>query len=294
MDLNQYDRAVFLREPFSPSVVNRPIPELVSELLGMLEADDTSPSIRYTSLRELLRGRLNQVEPGALSADFINKMDSLLQLELKQKTIVAPTKILTLSQTNEDADLENAHLLSIWRGDITHLAVDAIVNAANRYMLGCFQPLHACIDNAIHSAAGPRLREDCATIMRIQGHLERTGTVKITRAYNLPSNFVLHTVGPIIPRGSEVHPSQARELASCYTSCLDLAHEVGNIRSVAFCAISTGVFGFPKREAASIALHSVDRWLSTHNHSFDRIIFNVFSLEDEKVYQDALHQKKGE
>lgn len=152
-------------------------------------------------------------------------------------------------------------------------------------MLGCFQPFHACIDNAIHSAAGPQLREDCNMIMSIQGESEATGGAKITRGYNLPSKFVLHTVGPIVPKGTELTEQQKTELASCYRSCLDLANEIAEIKTIAFCAISTGVFGFPKPKAAGIALRTVNEWLNTNsNHHFENIIFNVFSDEDYREY----------
>lgn len=146
----------------------------------------------------------------------------------------------------------------LWQGDITQLNADAIVNAANKYMLGCFQPLHACIDNAIHSAAGPQLREDCETIMSNQKESEMTGGAKITRGYNLPAKFDLHTVGPIVPKGTELTEKQKAELASCYQACLEVANEIGGIKTIAFCAISTGVFGFPKPDAANIAIKTVN------------------------------------
>jgi O-acetyl-ADP-ribose deacetylase (regulator of RNase III) len=172
----------------------------------------------------------------------------------------------------------------LWQGDITQINADAIVNAANKYMLGCFQPLHACIDNAIHSAAGPQLREDCDVIMSFQGELEETGGAKITRGYNLPAKFVVHTVGPIVPKGTELTEIQKAELASCYKSCLEVANEIGEIKTIAFCAISTGVFGFPKPEAAIIAVETINEWLNTHPNYFEKIIFNVFSEEDYKEY----------
>lgn len=179
----------------------------------------------------------------------------------------------------------------MWQGDITRLEIDAIVNAANNQMLGCFQPLHACIDNAIHSAAGPQLREDCYTIMRLQGAKEKTGTAKVTRAYNLLSKYVLHTVGPIVMRGTAVTDKQRFELVSSYTACLEVAKRVESIKTIAFCAISTGVFGFPKKEAAEIAVNTVMNWLQENPRSFEKIVFCVFSEEDYQIYYDVFQSK---
>ena len=178
----------------------------------------------------------------------------------------------------------------MWQGDITKLHTDAIVNAANKQMLGCFQPLHACIDNAIHSTSGPQLRDDCEIIMSTQGELEETGNAKITRAYNLPSRFVLHTVGPIVQSGTMLTEQQKDELASCYISCLEVANEIENIKTIAFCAISTGVFGFPKSEAAHIAVNTVNKWLTTYPNHIEKIIFNVFSEGDYQEYLKVFTQ----
>jgi O-acetyl-ADP-ribose deacetylase (regulator of RNase III) len=150
-------------------------------------------------------------------------------------------------------------------------------------MLGCFEPLHNCIDNVIHSAAGPLLREDCKTIMDIQGTRENTGDAKITRAYNLPSSYVLHTVGPIIT-GTDVSELHKEQLASCYKSCLSLAAQIKEIKSIAFPCISTGVFNFPQSLAAKIAVRTVNEWLENHSHSFTHVVFNVFLKEDYSCY----------
>jgi O-acetyl-ADP-ribose deacetylase (regulator of RNase III) len=183
--------------------------------------------------------------------------------------------------------------MKVWRGDITRLSVDAIVNAANSELLGCFRPGHACIDNAIHSAAGPRLRDDCARIIEIQGHPERTGDAKITRAYHLPSRFVLHTVGPIVA-GGRVQPQDERALESSYHSCLELAHSTPSLRTLAFCAISTGVFGYPKDRAAEVAVRTVSRWLREHPGVFDLVVFTVFSDDDEGAYERAVSTREGD
>ncbi|HEY3189044.1 MAG TPA: macro domain-containing protein, partial [Solirubrobacteraceae bacterium] len=178
-----------------------------------------------------------------------------------------------LSATHAGTGYPAAGATVLWRGDITRLGVDAIVNAANAQMLGCFVPFHACIDNAIHSAAGPRLREDCARVMDAQGHDEPTAVCKVTRAYNLPSRYVLHTVGPIV-RGPLAHEHES-QLADAYPACLEAAAEVG-ARSIAFCAISTGVFGYPKEPAARTALAAVAAWLDVHPSALDAVVFNVF------------------
>jgi O-acetyl-ADP-ribose deacetylase (regulator of RNase III) len=177
--------------------------------------------------------------------------------------------------------------MKVWRGDITRLSVDAIVNAANTSLLGCFHPGHGCIDNAIHSAAGPRLREDCARIIEIQGHPESSGDAKITRAYHLPSRFVLHTVGPIVA-GGRAHPDDEHMLVCSYWSCLELAAGTPSIRSLAFCAISTGVFGYPKDGAADVAVRTVSRWLRERPKTLGLIVFCVFSDADERAYDRVM------
>ena len=177
----------------------------------------------------------------------------------------------------------NEHVL-LWRGDITTLAVDAIVNAANSQMLGCWVPGHHCIDNAIHTYSGVQLRAECARLMEEQGAEEPTGMVKITPAYNLPCKRVIHTVGPIANGNpTDLHRAQ---LASCYTNCLGLAASEG-LASIAFCCISTGVFGFPQREAAQIAVRTVKEWLGSHDSEM-RVVFNVFSESDERIYRELL------
>ena len=176
----------------------------------------------------------------------------------------------------------------LWKGDITTLQVDAIVNAANEQLLGCFLPFHKCIDNAIHSAAGPRLREACYKLMRHQGHAEKTGGAKITPGYFLPAKYVLHTVGPIVG-WQQPTPLQEEQLAACYTNCLDVAAANGDIESIAFCCISTGVFGYPPELAVKVALRTVFSWLAANPHStVQKVIFNVFSDADYQIYQKEL------
>lgn len=177
----------------------------------------------------------------------------------------------------------NEHVL-LWRGDITTLATGAIVNAANSQMLGCWVPGHHCIDNAIHTYSGVQLRAECARLMEEQGAEEPTGMAKITPAYNLPCKHVIHTVGPIA-NGNPTDQHRA-QLASCYTNCLGLAASEG-LASIAFCCISTGVFGFPQRETAQIAVRTVKEWLGSHGSEM-RVVFNVFSKTDERIYRELL------
>lgn len=225
------------------------------------------------SQKKLLRSLFNLRMPGAASTAFLKLQDEYLKEEIRQKGI---TRLDDLSPVREN--------LYLWQGDITTLASDAIVNAANSAMLGCFYPCHGCIDNAIHTFAGIQLRLQCEKIMQAQGHEERTGEAKITPAYNLPSRYVLHTVGPIV-RG-RVTEREGRQLASCYRSCLSLSEERG-ISSIAFPCISTGEFRFPNREAAKIATETVAEY-RLRTHSRMKVIFNVFKNEDYDIYRELL------
>ena len=172
----------------------------------------------------------------------------------------------------------------LWQGDITTLKVDAIVNAANSALLGCFRPLHTCIDNIVHSRSGIQLRLFCYDMMSKQGHEEPAGQAKITPAFNLPSKYILHTVGPVI--GGAVRKQDCEALASCYRSCLELAVK-NNCQSIAFCCISTGEFYFPNEKAAEIAIQTVTSFLNTRKENI-RVIFNVFKDIDLHIYQNFL------
>lgn len=290
LPLNEYSSSIQLNYKYIPSMLYlNDKEEIVNELIRaiVLENDDLkNVEIPRDDVgkRNVLRGLLNVREPKPLDDEFLQRIDALLQTELKENGVVEVEQLKTVSSLVPNNPFHHSDKFILWQGDITQLKADVIVNAANKYMLGCFQPLHACIDNAIHSAAGPQLRDDCHTIMSIQGDLEETGGAKITRGYNLPAKFVLHTVGPIVPKGAKLIEEQKAELASCYNACLDLANEIDDIKTIAFCAISTGVFGFPKPEAASIAVRTVDEWLTTHPNHFEKIIFNVFSNDDYNEY----------
>ncbi len=228
--------------------------------------------------RDLFRALRNIRPPRPVSEDFLRLQDEELQAQLQEKGIADPSKEKTF---NFHFSIFN---FLLWQGDITRLKVDAIVNAANSQMLGCFYPLHKCIDNAIHSAAGVQLREACHQLMLEQGHEEPTGQAKITKAYNLPCKYVIHTVGPIIPDGIPT-VTQQKQLASCYRSILSLADE-NRLESLAFCCISTGVFRFPNDMAAEIAVQTVRDFLEKNPQtSLRTIVFNVFLDKDRKIYE---------
>lgn len=233
--------------------------------------------------RRLLRSLMNVRWPGDASEEYWKLQDELLSEEAQDKGIVSLEELPPVSEEYSCAKIKNADRISLWRGDITRLSVDAIVNAANSQMLGCFVPCHGCIDNAIHSAAGVQLRNECARLMEAQGHDEPTGKAKMTSGYNLPAKHVIHTVGPIV--GVAVTKKQEEELRSCYLSCMKLAQKEG-LASIAFCCISTGEFHFPNKLAAQIALETIDGYLSVSD--LQRVVINVFKEEDLHIYKKLL------
>lgn len=225
------------------------------------------------SQRQLLRGLMNIRAPRSIGADFLKMQDAYLQGETAAKGV---TDIADLTPIQP--------ALYLWQGDITTLKCDAIVNAANSGMTGCYIPNHRCIDNAIHTFAGVELRLACEKLMEQQGFSEPTGQAKITPAFNLPCQYVLHTVGPII--SGRVTKEDKELLASCYRSCLELAAENG-LESVAFCCISTGEFHFPNELAAEIAMRTVGKFLKKQT-SVKKVIFNVFKDLDKAIYEKLL------
>mgnify|MGYP002518648557 CR=1 FL=1 len=223
----------------------------------------------------LLRSLMNVRPPRPVSDEFLKIQDEYLTERNIERGI---TDIENLVPVKSDPRLY------IWKGDITTLKCDAIVNACNSQMLGCFSPLHACIDNFIHTYAGVELRLKMYEIMTKQGHEEETGKAKITSGYNLPAKYILHTVGPIIQW--EVTPEDEKLLASCYMECLRLAADKG-VKSIAFCCLSTGVFRFPQQRAAEIAVNTVRQYIDKDNR-IKKVIFNVFKDEDLKIYNELL------
>lgn len=223
--------------------------------------------------KNLLRSLFNIRMPKPAASTFLEVQDAYLKEETGRKGI---TDLADLTPVQEG--------IYLWKGDITTLRCDAIVNAANSQMLGCFCPCHGCIDNAIHTFSGIQLRAACADLMEAQGHEEETGTAKITPAYNLPCKYVLHTVGPII-RGWLTKKDKDL-LASCYHACLELAEKNG-VQSIAFCCISTGEFHFPNDKAAEIAVRTVKEY-KTRTNSKMEVIFNVFKEIDYDIYRELL------
>lgn len=219
---------------------------------------------------DIYRALANVREPKPVDRQYLSVQDTLLAALREERGTVAPEEMLELEAG-----------MRLWKGDITRIAADAIVNAANSALLGCFAPLHSCIDNCIHTYAGVQLRLACNDIMCAQGHEEPAGRAKITPAYNLPSKYVLHTVGPVV--GNVLTAVHESLLASCYRKCLSLAWENG-CRSIAFCCISTGVFRFPALRAAEIAVDTVRR----SRPEDMQVIFNVFTDDDEGIYRSLL------
>lgn len=227
--------------------------------------------------RHLLRSLMNIRMPGKMDDSVLAVQDEYLQERIREKGIV----------TLEDIPVKEG-VISVWQGDITRFAVDAIVNAANSQMLGCFIPMHTCIDNCIHTFAGIQLRAECnrqMNRMRMkygQNYEQPTAVPMLTDAYNLPAKKVIHIVGPVV--NGKLTPALEQELADCYTNTLDLCAENG-LRSVAFCCISTGVFHFPPERAAQITAKTVRKWLADHDGALERVIFNVFRDQDRDIYE---------
>lgn len=226
--------------------------------------------------KRLLRSLMNIRSPRPIGKQFLEVQDEYLSAEVKEKGI---TDSDTLPGSPSDSRL------TLWRGDITTLKVDAIVNAANSALRGCFVPCHSCVDNIIHSVSGIQLRLACDELMTKQGYDEPTGKAKITPAFNLPCRYVLHTVGPIVH--GQLTEQHCRQLADCYRSCMELAAGNG-LKSIAFCCISTGEFHFPQKKAAEIAVQTVTEFLQTDTQ-IDKVIFNVFKQEDYDIYKAILY-----
>ncbi|WP_261801600.1 protein-ADP-ribose hydrolase [Streptomyces sp. ISID311] len=307
LPLAAYRDAIALDEPFRPAAAPAPagsLPHLVRAALHLLGRD---PAVTESGLwpeeprhldlfddtdaRLLLRAVLTVRPPHPLPPRTARALDTLLGGERQARPVTDPSELPTLAEQYPQTTYPEAGRTVLWQGDITTLAADAIVNAANSALLGCFVPHHPCIDNAIHCAAGPRLRDDCHRITTLQDNPEPTGTAKITRGYHLPAPYVLHTVGPVV--AGPLRSAHQRALAASYRACLDLAAETGTIRTVAFCSVSTGVFGYPKRQAARTALATVADWLDARPGRLHRVIFNVYGDEDRAAYLHALTDTEG-
>ena len=225
--------------------------------------------------QKLLRALFNTRKPMAASTQFLTIQDLYLQVRKGERGFVQLTSLQPIPQDDR---------IYLWKGDITRLQVGAIVNAANSGMTGCYHPCHNCIDNCIHTYAGVQLRKKCGEIMDAQGYEEPTGQAKITSAYNLPCDYVIHTVGPIVQ--GKLTQKHEELLASCYRSCLEIA-DANQVQSIAFCCISTGVFMFPNQRAAEIAVKTVKEY-KKKTGSMVKVVFNVFKEADENIYHQLL------
>ncbi|MCR5795918.1 MAG: protein-ADP-ribose hydrolase [Solobacterium sp.] len=270
-----------------------------NERLACLTKQFIEDSVQYRDLtvpsdtegrKRLLRSLMNIRMPKPLPAAVQKVQDAYLQERIRRNGIVTLTDIPVIAEAG------STHLfadrISVWQGDITRLQTDAIVNAANSQMLGCFVPMHTCIDNCIHTFAGVQLRAECARQMRElrmkygDDYEQPTAVPMLTEGYNLPAKKVIHIVGPIV--SGELTEELEQDLADCYTNVLDLCLANG-LRSVAFCCISTGVFRFPNRRAAGIAVQTVTDWQEEHPDAMERVIFNVFKDEDREFYEQELY-----
>jgi len=238
----------------------------------------------------MLRSLMNIRPPKETSAEILKIQDEYLTERAKEKCIVYLKDIKTIKE-NINSKNPYSQKISVWQGDITKLSCDAIVNAANSQMLGCFVPMHTCIDNCIHTFAGVQLRYECNKIMnefrkKYGGDYEQPTAIPIiTDGYNLPAKKVIHVAGPIVT--GTLTQTNIEDLKNCYKNILDMCLK-NNLKSVAFCCISTGVFNFPNEKAAEIAVETVTSWLKRNENEIDRIIFNVFKQEDKTLYEKLL------
>ena len=269
-----------------------------NERLDLLVEEFKEDSVQYRNLEtpgdtegkeRILRSLMNIRMPKMMPASVLRVQDEYLQGRIRENGIVTLNEIPTIA--DQGSRHEFADKLSIWQGDITRLAVDAIVNAANSQMLGCFVPMHTCIDNCIHTFAGIQLRAECDRQMKKlraefgPDYEQPTAIPMLTDGYNLPAKKVVHIVGPIVE--GRLTKDQEQDLADCYRNTLDLCLENG-LKSVALCCISTGVFHFPNKRAAEIAVKTVTEWLKAHPLALERVIFNVFKDEDKAYYEAEL------
>ena len=271
------------------------------ERLNYLIENFKEESLEYRNLetpagiedkKVLLRSLMNVRQPKETSGEILKVQDEYLTERNKEKGIVYLKDIKTIKETINSKH-PYSQKISIWQGDITKLSCDAIVNAANSQMLGCFVPMHTCIDNCIHTFAGVQLRYECNKIMNEfrkkygDDYEQPTSVPIITNGYNLPAKKVIHVAGPIVT--GTLTKSLEQDLKKCYKNILDLCLEK-NLKSVAFCCISTGVFRFPNERAAEIAVETVTNWLKQNGNKIDRVVFNVFKQEDKFCYEHFLQQ----
>lgn len=274
MTMNQNERLDYLVEQFKEDSVQYRDLETPADPAGK---------------KRILRSLMNIRMPRRMAPSVLAVQDEYLKERNRENGIVQISDIPTIA--DQGSRHPHADCISIWQGDITRLATDAIVNAANSQMLGCFIPMHTCIDNCIHTFAGVQLRAECSRQMnqlRIKygrDYEQPTAVPMLTDAYNLPAKKIIHIVGPIVQY--ELNPKLEKDLADCYLNTLDMCLNK-NLKSVAFCCISTGVFRFPNKRAAEIAVQTVNDWMKKHHGSMERVIFDVFKDEDKKYYEELI------
>ncbi|MBQ9658651.1 MAG: protein-ADP-ribose hydrolase [Clostridia bacterium] len=235
--------------------------------------------------KSLYRALVNVRQANPISEDFLKTEDEYLQKELEKKNITNVNDIKTIKEKYNNSSIVNSDKICLWQGDITKLKIDSIVNSGNSQGLGCFIPNHNCIDNQINTFAGVRLRIACNEIMKKINYNLETGKAIITKGYNLAAKYVIQTVGPIIE--NEVTNQKEIELANCYKNSLQLAIDNG-IRTIAFPCISTGVFRFPKTKASQIAIKSVDEFINENKDKIDKVVFNLWEIEDVMIYEQNI------
>lgn len=254
---------------------------LLTERNETLEIDNLS----YKDKKRIYRSLCNIRDAKPISAEYLNTENNYLQEELNKKDIIDVEDIQPAKELIKVTNLKYEDKICLWKGDITTLKIDAIVNAANSQGLGCFVPMHSCVDNIIGSNAGVSLRLECNKVMKEKNYFLPTGKAFITKGYNLPAKYVIHTVGPIIYE--EVTEKEEQELINCYINSLKLAIQNG-IKTIAFPCISTGEFRFPKTQACKLAIKAVEEFLDTHNDEIDKIVFNVYIEEDYEIYEQYI------
>ena len=296
LPLSAYREAINLDEPYPrPKADSRSDQQLFQIVLSGLpenhlpqDGPDYGAMYAPSEIQEHLRLVLMGLRAEQISDQALEAVDILLYRNSAELGRTTGDNLMRVSEAMPESDYGSARHVALWRGDVRELVADAVINAALPNLQGCTDPSHPCIDNYIHAQAGPALRSDCKKIRDMQRRNDSVGGAKLTRAYRLPANYVLHTVSPKL-HGSVVTDEDRAALASCYTSCLDLAVEKGDIHTISFCALSTGENGFPFEEATRIALTTVNEWLSTHGtDKIKLVIFNIFEDEDANRNIDAL------
>ncbi len=294
LQLADYSEAIKLNQSFPTPVddTRSDYDLLMTALSGLRDKHYTGNSSMAhlstdDSLMRWLQAELSIRKPGIIDPITSRAINTLLYRNLAKRGRVEAKHLRRVSEQMPECDFIGANNLVLYRGDMTQLVVDAVVNTALPEITGCNIPLHGCLDSAIHAQAGPWLRNDCALIVEMQGKPDQPGVAKITRGYRMPAKYIVHTHMPKLA-GEKVTADDRHLLAQCYTNCLDLVRTKGDIRSIAFPAIGTGWNGFPTEEAAQIALHATEEWLRHHPTVLDLVVFSVHSERDAEIYQHAL------